>query len=186
MVWRPLTFKKEYFILQKARVLVLRDGDIVLSIVRSCLGTIPQSRVQDILDRQDLLSRGESKRVLRRLSKDREANMHTAVEEIENDLSQLLPVDTFLEAQLLTVDILDAQRLLTNLGQPMTDSRMKQLLFKNAKSVLFNAVTTEIDKNREWTFTRARTEVNDYARRWKLRNSSCILFCRGISLFGYS
>ena len=151
---------------------VLRDSDIVLSMVRSSMGTIPQSMVQDLLDRKDLSSRAKTKRVLRRLSKDREANMHTAIEEIENDLSRLVPVKTFLEAQLLTVDILDAQRLLTNLGQPMADTRMKQLLFKYAKSALFDAVTTEIDKNRDWTFARARKEFDDYARRWKVRNST--------------
>ena len=35
----------------------LRDSDIVLSIVRLTMGTIPQSMVQDLLDRANLSSR---------------------------------------------------------------------------------------------------------------------------------
>ena len=70
--------------------------------------------VQDLLDDTQRSSRMKAKLIIRCLAKDREANVHTAIEEIENDLMRLLPANTFIEAQLLTVDILDVQRLLTS------------------------------------------------------------------------
>ncbi len=41
-----------------------RDGDIALSIVKSLMGSIPQSRVMDLLDRDDLTSRAKVRRIL--------------------------------------------------------------------------------------------------------------------------
>ena len=134
------------------------------------MGTIPQSMVQDLLDRADLSSRRKAIRVLRRLARDREQNIHTAVEEIETDLTRLKPVSSFPTAQLLIVDIIDAQRLLTNLGQPMAETRMKQILFKNNKCSIFDSVTTEIDRHHGWSFARSRKEFDDCACRWKIRN----------------
>lgn len=148
-----------------------RDCDILLSIVRSVLGTIPLSMVQDLLDRADLSSRKKSVRVLRRLAKDRERNILTAIEEIEADLARLSPVVSFPAAQLLAVDILSAQRLLTNLAQPMAETRMKQILFKNMKHNIFDSVTAQIDEHHDWSFDKARTVLNDTARRWKVRNA---------------
>ena len=118
-----------------------------------------------------LTSRRKSIRVMGRLTRNNERSLTTAIAEIEHDLTNLKHVHDHDEAQQLVVEIVEAQRLLTYMNQPMTEMKMKLLLLQYMTNPMFDSITSEINKHDRWSFTRAREELEDSARHYRLRQS---------------
>ena len=164
----------------------MKDSDIMLSSIRSLLGTIPLSSVQDLLDDQELTSRRKGIRIMARLTRHNDRLVLTAIAEIEHDLTQLQQAHNHDEAQLLVVEIIDAQRLLTSMDQPMTDMKMKLLLLQHMQDSIFDTLTNDINKNSRWTFVRAREELEDSTRHHQLSVHQNLLLLLLLQLIQFS